>query len=72
MRLTVRRTADRHHVPHLIRNRCTKEIHMNKQQNSFSIRQAVEKVFAGIAATAILVCVVTTTAVMFFPGLGAA
>jgi hypothetical protein len=45
---------------------------MNKSQNSFSIRQIVEKVFAGVAATAILVCVVTTTAVMFFPGLGAA
>jgi hypothetical protein len=45
---------------------------MSKQQDSFSIRKVVEKVFAGIAATAILVCVGTTTAVMFFPGLGAA
>jgi hypothetical protein len=44
---------------------------MSKQQDTFSIRQIVEKVFAGIAATAILVCVVTTTAVMLFPGLSA-
>jgi hypothetical protein len=44
---------------------------MSNQQNSLSFRQIVEKVFAGIAATAILACVVTTTAVMFFPGISA-
>ena len=40
---------------------------MDKHTNSFSLRAAVEKVFAGIAATVIIVFVATGTAAMCFP-----
>ena len=42
---------------------------MNKHTNSFSLRTAVEKVFAGFAAAVIIVFVSAGTAVMCFPTL---
>jgi hypothetical protein len=40
---------------------------MDKHTDSFSLRKAVEKVFAGLAATVIIVFVAAGTAAMCFP-----
>jgi hypothetical protein len=40
---------------------------MNKPTDSFSLRTVVEKVFAGIAATAIIAFISAGTVVMCFP-----
>ena len=42
---------------------------MNRPTQSFSLRSAVEKVFAGIAATVIIAFVSAGTAAMCFPNI---
>lgn len=42
---------------------------MNKHTDSFSLRSAVEKVFGGIAATAIVAFISAGTVAMCFPNI---
>jgi hypothetical protein len=42
---------------------------MNKRNDSFSLRAAAEKLFAGIAATVIIAFVCAGTAAMCFPNI---
>lgn len=66
--LTVPPVAAGHHAPHLIANHF-EERDMNKHFGSFSLRAAVEQVFAAVAFVATVAVVSAGTAAMCFPGL---
>jgi hypothetical protein len=55
-------------MPHLMATR-SEETHLNKYTDSLSLRQVVEKVFAGFAAVVIITFISAGTVAMCFPGI---